>query len=125
MASTFRPSADAGSREPTSRNTWGGHINGRLATSAFALTFASGSALAAPSAVLARDRGPALSPIEQLGKALFFDGISNPDSMSCATCHAPQTGWTGPIPGINKHGSVYRGAVPQRFGNRKPPYPQR
>jgi cytochrome c peroxidase len=30
-------------------------------------------------------------------------------------------GFTGPIPGINKHGAVYRGAVPQRFGNRKPP----
>jgi cytochrome c peroxidase len=41
--------------------------------------------------------------------------------MSCATCHAPETGFTGPIPGINAHGAVYRGAVPQRFGNRKPP----
>jgi cytochrome c peroxidase len=30
-------------------------------------------------------------------------------------------GWTGPIPGINKHGAVYRGAIPTRFGNRKPP----
>ena len=25
----------------------------------------------------------------QLGKELFFDKISSPDSMSCATCHAP------------------------------------
>ena len=64
---------------------------------------------------------PALTPEEQLGKALFFDKISNPDSMSCATCHAPQAGFTGPVGGINKHGAVYRGAVPQRFGNRKPP----
>ena len=62
-----------------------------------------------------------LAPNELLGKFLFFDKISSPDSMSCATCHAPSTGWTGPNPGINKHGSVYRGAVPQRFGNRKPP----
>ena len=62
-----------------------------------------------------------LVPNELLGKFLFFDKISSPDSMSCAACHAPSTGWTGPIPGINKHGSVYRGAVPQRFGNRKPP----
>ncbi|SDU56736.1 Cytochrome c peroxidase [Desulfobacula phenolica] len=30
-------------------------------------------------------------------------------------------GWTGPFPGINLDGAVYRGAVPQRFGNRKPP----
>ena len=28
---------------------------------------------------------------------------------------------TGPVAGINAHGAVYRGAVPQRFGNRKPP----
>jgi cytochrome c peroxidase len=58
---------------------------------------------------------------EELGKNLFFDKISEPDRMSCATCHAPETGFTGPITGINKHGAVYRGAVPQRFGNRKPP----
>ncbi|MFZ7111110.1 MAG: cytochrome-c peroxidase [Desulfatiglandales bacterium] len=63
----------------------------------------------------------ALTPMEELGKALFFDKISSPDWMSCAQCHAPDSGWTGPIPGINKHGAVYRGAVPTRFGNRKPP----
>jgi len=62
-----------------------------------------------------------LTPMEDLGKFLFFDKISSPDSMSCADCHAPAVGFTGPIPGINLHGAVYRGAVPQRFGNRKPP----
>ena len=62
-----------------------------------------------------------LNPKEKLGKNLFFDNISDPDWMSCATCHAPETGWTGPIAGINTHGTVYRGAVPTRFGNRKPP----
>jgi cytochrome c peroxidase len=62
-----------------------------------------------------------LSPEEKLGKNLFFDNISDPDWMSCATCHAPGSGWTGPIAGINVHGAVYRGAVPTRFGNRKPP----
>ena len=41
--------------------------------------------------------------------------------MSCAKCHDPDVGWTGPIAGINKKGAVYRGAVPTRFGNRKPP----
>jgi cytochrome c peroxidase len=30
-------------------------------------------------------------------------------------------GWTGVVAGLNVHGGVYRGAVPQRFGNRKPP----
>jgi len=62
-----------------------------------------------------------LTPLEELGKNLFFDKISSPDNMSCADCHAPQVGFTGPIGGINVHGAVYRGAVPQRFGNRKPP----
>ncbi len=62
-----------------------------------------------------------LSPMEQLGKELFFDKISDPGWMSCATCHAPDAGWTGPIAGINMKGAVYRGAVPTRFGNRKPP----
>ncbi len=62
-----------------------------------------------------------LTPIEQLGKKLFFATISQPSRMSCASCHAPDMGWTGPVAGINVHGGVYRGAVPQRFGNRKPP----
>ena len=62
-----------------------------------------------------------LSPKEQLGKAIFFDKIASPDNMSCAGCHAPSTGFTGPIAGLNKFEAVYRGAVPQRFGNRKPP----
>jgi cytochrome c peroxidase len=62
-----------------------------------------------------------LTPIEFLGKSLFFDKISSPDWMSCASCHDPKVGWTGRIAGPNVHGSVYRGAVPTRFGNRKPP----
>jgi cytochrome c peroxidase len=74
-------------------------------------------AVASISLVSAQD----LTPMEQLGKALFFDKISEPDSMSCAVCHGPEVGFTGPVPGINEHGAVYRGAVPQRFGNRKPP----
>lgn len=65
--------------------------------------------------------GDGLTPLEELGKNLFFDKISSPNNMSCATCHAPETGWTGPNAGINLHGAVYRGAVPTRFGNRKPP----
>jgi cytochrome c peroxidase len=63
-----------------------------------------------------------LTPVEQLGKALFFDNISQPaNSVSCASCHGPAVGWTGPI-NANAHGGVvYSGAVPTRFGNRKPP----
>lgn len=62
-----------------------------------------------------------LSPQEQLGKKLFFDKISEPDWMSCATCHGPEVGFVGPIPGVNKKGAVYKGAITKRFGNRKPP----
>jgi cytochrome c peroxidase len=65
--------------------------------------------------------GDGLTPKEQLGKEIFFDNISEPDWMSCAECHDPDVGWTGPIAGLNIHGAVYRGAVPTRFGNRKPP----
>lgn len=62
-----------------------------------------------------------LSLIEQLGKGIYFDKISVPNSMACADCHAPLTGFTGPMAGINIHGAVYRGADAQNFGDRKPP----
>lgn len=41
--------------------------------------------------------------------------------MACADCHTASFGWTGPRAGVNARGAVYAGAVPQRFGNRKPP----
>ncbi len=62
-----------------------------------------------------------LTSIEHLGKMIYFDPISNPDGMSCATCHSPQTGFTGPKSDVNKRFGVYFGAVTERFGNRKPP----
>jgi len=65
---------------------------------------------------------PTLTPIERLGKALFFDkNLSTPPGQSCSDCHGPKGGWAGEVPGINKGGAVYPGAVHQRFGNRKPP----
>ena len=64
----------------------------------------------------------ALSDEEQLGKSIFFDdNLSINDNQSCAACHAPEVGWTGPINDINVGGSVYEGSIPDRFGNRKPP----
>lgn len=66
-------------------------------------------------------KGTILTPKEQLGKSLYFDKISVPNSMACADCHAPSVGYTGPIAGNNIHGAVYRGADAQNFGNRKPP----
>ena len=63
-----------------------------------------------------------LSPIEKLGKSLFFEkGLSNPPGQSCASCHDPSTGWTGPDSATNLSTAVYEGAVHTRYGNRKPP----
>jgi len=63
-----------------------------------------------------------LTPLEELGKAVFFDtDLSTPPGQSCATCHAPEVGFVGPDSDINAAGSVYPGAIPDRFGNRKPP----
>lgn len=64
----------------------------------------------------------ALKPREQLGKYLFFDTrLSVPEGQSCAACHDPQVGFTGPDEETNKAGAAYEGAVKERFGNRKPP----
>jgi cytochrome c peroxidase len=64
----------------------------------------------------------ALTPQEALGKHLFFDkNLSSPPGQSCASCHGPEVGYTGPDQAINAAGAVYEGAVHGRFGNRKPP----
>jgi cytochrome c peroxidase len=63
-----------------------------------------------------------LWPIEQLGKSIFFDqNLSINQNQSCASCHAPEWGWTGPESDINAGGAVYEGSIPGRFGDRKPP----
>jgi cytochrome c peroxidase len=70
--------------------------------------------------VAAADTG--LTPEEQLGKLLFFDqNLSINGNQSCAACHAPETGWTGPLSHINAQGAVYEGSIPGEFGDRKPP----
>ncbi len=61
---------------------------------------------------------PVLTPRQQLGKALFFDArLSHPDGQSCASCHAPETGFTDP----DKSLPVSKGVFPDRFGNRNSP----
>jgi cytochrome c peroxidase len=66
--------------------------------------------------------GQTLEPIEQLGKTIFFDqNLSANSNQSCATCHGPAAGWTGPDQSINTHGAVYEGSIPGAFGDRKPP----
>ena len=63
-----------------------------------------------------------LTPIEQLGKSLFFDkNLSKNHNQSCASCHDPATGFTGPTSSVNAHGAVYAGSDTSLFGNRKPP----
>jgi cytochrome c peroxidase len=63
-----------------------------------------------------------LTQKEMLGKAIFFDtNLSTPTGQSCATCHSPEVGFTGPNSNINNTTVVYPGAIPTRFGNRKPP----
>ena len=64
----------------------------------------------------------ALTAEEDLGKSIFFDdNLSINNNQSCAACHAPESGWTGPDPILNAAGSVYEGSIADRFGNRKPP----
>jgi cytochrome c peroxidase len=66
--------------------------------------------------------GQGLSDVEQLGKSIFFDeALSINVNQSCASCHGPGVGWTGPIEAINESGGVYEGSIAGRFGARKPP----
>jgi cytochrome c peroxidase len=66
--------------------------------------------------------GVTLSPQEQLGRSIFFDqALSINKNQSCASCHAPEVGWSGPLRGFNAHGSVYEGSIAGRFGSRRPP----
>ncbi len=56
-----------------------------------------------------------LSPIEELGRRLFFDeSLSTPPGQSCATCHDPNIAFADPV----KELPVSRGAIPGRYGNR-------
>lgn len=63
-----------------------------------------------------------LEPIEQLGRSLFNDtNLSVPAGQGCVTCHAPQTGFTSPNLFVNFLWGPHFGAIPNRFGARKPP----
>lgn len=83
------------------------------------LIFGASTAILAQNITLSQNS--TLTPMEELGKKIYFDKISSPDKMACADCHSPKVGFTGPKAGTNLHGAAYRGAVAQRFGNRKPP----
>jgi cytochrome c peroxidase len=59
--------------------------------------------------------------LQELGKHIFFDRISNPPRQWCSTCHEAENGWTGGVAGINKKGCGYTGRQPHTVGGRRPP----
>lgn len=62
------------------------------------------------------------SPLETLGKSVFFDSdLSLTGTQSCASCHNPASGYSGPLATATASGPVVEGAVVGRFGNLKPP----
>jgi len=68
------------------------------------------------------EKPAALTPMQQLGKAIFSDTeLSFNRNQSCAQCHAPDAGFSGPNSEINARGAVYEGSILGRFGNVKPP----
>lgn len=73
------------------------------------------------------DQKKGLKPFEEdyelklLGKFIFFDNISNPAGLSCASCHDPRTGGTGPTSAINESQVAMPGANPHSIGSLKPP----
>jgi len=63
-----------------------------------------------------------LTDKEELGKAIFFDeNLSLNGNQSCASCHGPEVGFTGPLSDTNANGAVYEGSIAGAFGDRKPP----
>lgn len=70
-----------------------------------------------------QDISSSLTPMEQLGKAIFFDKrLSNPPGLACANCHNPEAGYAGSMDSaINASLGVGVGVVPGRYENRNPP----
>ena len=86
------------------------------------LTILTSAAILAATAAANNGYAEDLTAIEQLGKSIFFDkNLSINNNQSCASCHDPAWGWTGPDSEVNAAGSVYEGSIAGRFGDRKPP----
>ena len=59
--------------------------------------------------------------VRTLGKLLLFDKhLSVNQNEACSFCHAPETGFTGPIESLNETTVSYPGSARTRFSNRKP-----
>ena len=56
-----------------------------------------------------------------LGKLIFYDQkLAVNRNESCAFCHMPETGFTGPVSALNQTTVAYPGSVRTRFGGRNP-----
>jgi len=56
-----------------------------------------------------------------LGKLIFYDQeLSVRRNESCAFCHMPETGFTGPVSALNQTTVAYPGSIRTRFSGRKP-----
>src|SRR6202040_2367720 len=56
-----------------------------------------------------------------LGKLIFYDQeLSVKRNESCAFCHMPETGFTGPVSALNETTVAYPGSIRTRFSARKP-----
>ncbi|MGF1761076.1 methylamine utilization protein [Photobacterium sagamiensis] len=53
-----------------------------------------------------------LTYLEEFGKRLFFENISDPERMSCSTCHSPSAGGTNGHSGTNLKQVAVTGADP-------------
>jgi len=73
---------------------------------------------------LDRARSATLDRFQQntlLGKLIFYDQeLSVKRNESCAFCHMPETGFTGPVSVLNQTTVAYPGSVRTRFSGRKP-----
>jgi cytochrome c peroxidase len=73
---------------------------------------------------LTRARSATLDRFQQitlLGKLIFYDRqLSVKRNESCSFCHMPETGFTGPLSGLNQTTVAYPGSIRTRFSGRKP-----
>jgi cytochrome c peroxidase len=73
---------------------------------------------------LSKARSTTLDRFQQillLGKLIFYDQqLSVNRNESCAFCHMPETGFTGPVSALNQTTVAYPGSVRTRFGKRNP-----
>ena len=81
------------------------------------------AAMASASLPIAAVPARALTPIELLGKNVFFDtNLSRPrGKQACASCHDAARGWTFPNAAVNRTTVAAPGAVPGAIGSIKTP----